>query len=217
MLKKIVYILIVQLLATTSFAEVSNNSRFSRHFYIGGLGGYGSTTWEGLVPSLEKQNSAIGISTPIRVEEGGGVYGFLAGYEFSPYFAIEGSYFKYPDAKVHFEDISLFSFNNDGKTHFSTRTNAYSLMGKIMLVIPKTYLRAFSSFGVADVHRKDLLNDHWRLSPTFGAGINYHITDRIMAELAGNYIAGYGESELNPTEVYFPFLYSVTFRLAYYF
>jgi opacity protein-like surface antigen len=87
-------------------------------------------------------------------------------------------------------------------------------MAKIMMIIPTTDIRAYSSFGAAEVRRSDGISNHWRASPTFGLGINYNITERIMAELGGNYTAGWGESELSPAEDYYPFLYSVFLRLG---
>jgi hypothetical protein len=188
---------------------------FKYRMYLGGIGGSGSTTWGGLVPTRENQNVAMSLSTPTKVTEGGGVWGFFGGYEFTPFFAVEANYMKYPDATVFFDSMSLFSFINDNLTEFTTKTETVALMGKIMLVIPKANIRAFSSVGAAEVHRQDDLYNHWRLSPAFGVGLNYNFTPHFMGEIGGNYTAGYGEAQLNPTDVYFPFLYSVTLRFAY--
>ena len=183
--------------------------------YIGVSGGYGSTTWGGLVPDFENQNLAMSMSTPIQVNEGGGVWGAFAGYEISPFFAFELSYMNYPNAEVTFDKISLFSFDNDDLTQFTTHTETVSLMGKVMLMIPKTQLKVYSSLGIAELHRRDMLTNQWHVSPTFGAGFNYAVTPHVIAELGGSYTAGYGEAQLNPTEVYFPFLYATYLRLGY--
>jgi hypothetical protein len=188
-----------------------------RPFYLGAIGGYGSTTWNGLVPIKGKQNLAINISTPIEVREGGALWGLLVGYEFNSYVALEANYMRFPKATVIFDPISLFSFINDGQTEFISHTESVSLMGKIMFPICNTRMRIYSSAGVAGLHRNDILADRWRVNPTFGVGFNYHFTDRFTGELGGNYIAGYGESQINPTETYIPFLYSISLRLAYYF
>jgi hypothetical protein len=184
-------------------------------FYLGAMGGHGSTTWTGLVPSQKNQNLALNMSTPIDVKEGGNVWGVVVGYEFIPYFALEASYMRYPDARVTFDSMSLFSFTNDGLAQFLTHTESLNVMGKIMLFVPSTKLRVYSSAGVANTHRNDMLLNQWRVSPTFGVGVNYHITDHFMGEIGANYTAGFGESQLNPTESYFPFLYSISLRLAY--
>lgn len=191
-------------------------SSVERPFYIGVQGGYGSTTWNGLVPSDENQGLPMSVSTPLHVEEGGGVWGFFAGYELLPSFAVEASYLKYPKARLDFDDtFSIFTVNHDGQTVLETRTETVSLMAKIMMYIPRTKVRIYSSVGAAGLHRDDLLNEDWRLTPTFGAGINYNINPRILGEIGANYTAGYGESEIDPTNSYYPFLYSVFFRLAY--
>jgi opacity protein-like surface antigen len=84
-----------------------------------------------------------------------------------------------------------------------------------MLQIPRTEFRVFSSAGIAALYREDLIIDDWRASPTFGVGVNYNFTDRIMGEVVANYTAGFGESQLSPADAYYPFLYSITARLAY--
>lgn len=179
------------------------------------MGGYGSTTWEGLVPTRENQNMALSMSTPIKVREGGGVWGAFTGYEFAHYFALELSYLDYPDAEVSFDPMSLFSFLNGNKVFFKTKTETVDLKAKIMLLIPNTYIRAYSSIGVAGIHREDILVNRWRATPAFGAGFNYPLANHWMIELGGNYTAGYGEAQLTPSDSYFPFLYSVVLRLAY--
>jgi len=194
-------------------AEVE--SKFRYPFYIGIIGGYGATTWEGLVPKKSKNMAAIMMSTPVEVTEGGVVWGAYVGYEYNPYFALEGSYARYPNAKVSFDPSSLFSFEHNGLASLSTHTETAAINGKIMLIIPCTTVRAYSSFGVAGIHRYDQIVEHWRATPTFGVGLNYNFTDHVMGEFGANYTAGYGESELSPAEDYLPFLYSVVFRVAY--
>lgn len=198
-----------------SIIQAKTNNEFKHPIYIGAIGGFGSTTWAGLVPSQTHQNSAMSMSTPISAQEGGHVWGVLAGYEFSPYFALEGNYMRYPRANIFFDTLSLFSFNYFGLTGFATETETLSLMGKVMLIIPDTKMRVYSSAGASNVHRQDMIVDDWRLSPTFGFGLNYRFTNHFMGELGGNYTAGFGESQLNPTDTYFPFLYSISLRLAY--
>src|SRR4029079_17051074 len=101
---------------------------FANPLYAGVLLGYGSTTWQYLVPKVNKQNTAISLSTPKRVNEGGVTWGFLAGYEFSPYFAIEGNYMRYPNAMVLFDKSSIFTFKHNGLGKLNTHTETGSLM-----------------------------------------------------------------------------------------
>ncbi len=184
-------------------------------FYIGLTGGYGSTTWEGLVPSKANQGAALNISAPIFVKEGGGLWGAVIGYELTNFFALEANYRHYQKATITFDPDSLFAFDNDDETVFNTRTETTALMAKIMMGFPRTDLKAYSSFGVAGVHRVDTLKKQWKTTPTFGVGFNWSFSEHIMGELGANYTAGYGESELNPSEDYIPFLYSLFINLSY--
>lgn len=189
-----------------------------RHpFYIGGIVGAGSTTWYGLVPTISNKNEAMSVATPLEVNEGGGVFGALLGYEFSPFFAIEANYLKYPSAYIIFDKFSIFALDHDGGNNFKSNTETIGVLGKIMVAVPKTHIRFYSGAGVGGLHRKDILNDGWLATPMFNVGFIAPVLDRVTADIAANYTAGYGESQLKPTETYFPFLYSVTLRLAYHF
>ena len=203
------------LFLSIAYCHAGTEGKARHPLYAGLIGGYGSTTWQGLVPAEKDKNPAITMSTPKTVEEGGFAWGFLAGYEFSPYFALEANYMRYPDSTVYFDEYSIFSAFHDSSTSFKTKTDSISLIAKIMMTIPHSNFRIFSDAGVARLYRNDLLLDDSRITPTFGAGVNYNFTDHIMGEIAGNYTAGFGQSQLNPADGYFPFLYSVTARLAY--
>lgn len=188
---------------------------YSYPFYAGIRGGFGSTTWKGLVPRQENQNFALNISTPLEVKEGGGLWGAIVGYEFTPHFAIEAAYQHYPYARVNYDADSLFAFDNNDSTRFITATETASLMGKIFVNFADTNVRVYSSAGVANIHRNDQILHHWILSPTFGVGFNYNFSEHFMGELGANYAAGYGESELSPADDFIPFLYSIFFSIAY--
>lgn len=200
-------------LSTQTFGALSHTVK--KPLYVGLSAGYGNTTWEGLVPPLHKQNIAMSMSTPKQVEEGGGVWGVFAGYELMPYLAIETSYLHYHNAEVTFDENSIFAFDRDGMTTFTTRTETISLTGKIMMFFPRSEVRAYSSFGYTEMHRQDLISAHWIPTPTFGAGINYNFSEHVMGEFGGTFTTGKGQSELNPVEDYYPFLYAVVLRLAY--
>jgi hypothetical protein len=208
-------IFLLSFILFTPFCSAHAKTQAHHPFYIGAIGGYGSTTWKGLVPSKENQNDALMLSTPISVEEGGGVWGVLAGFEFTPYFAIEANYMRYAVTNVHFDSMSLFAFFHDGLETLTTQAESVSLIAKLMVPIPHTQIKIFSGTGVAGVYRKDIIVDDWRPGPAFSMGLNYDFTEHLMGEIAGNFIAGYGESQLNPADTYFPFLYSVAAHLMY--
>jgi hypothetical protein len=191
------------------------DDKFRYPFYVGASSGYGSTMWSGLVPQSGKINAALALSTPNNVTEGGAIWNVFLGYELIPQFAVEAGYTHYPVARINFSKRSLFALQHLGATEFSSHTESISMIAKIMLIIPTTNVRAFSSFGVAGVRRYDVLRSVWRASPTFGLGVNYNFTPHIMGEFGADYTAGYGESELSPASDYVPFLYSVFMRIAY--
>ncbi len=184
-------------------------------FYLGLGSGVGSTTWYGLVPTGKNQNSAIQLSTPIRVNEGGTIYGFFAGYEISPHFAIEATYWQYPDAEVIFSEDSLFAYDHDDRTQFRSSTYNIGLIAKLLIDIPNTPAHLFSGAGIARIYRSDEITNQSRLSGTFVLGLSYDFTAHWTGQLGINYTAGYGESALNPANGYIPFLYSGYLGLAY--
>jgi hypothetical protein len=202
-------------IANQARAEIAADEKFRNPFYVGIEGGYGSTTWDALVPSARKASTALALSTPTNVSEGGAVWGAFAGWELIPQFAVELNYTRYPSAHIYFSKKSLFSFRNKGRTEFTSNTENYGAMAKFMIIIPRTTIRAFSAAGVAGVHRSDVLANRWRASPTFSFGFNYNLTPQWLTELGVNYTGGYGESELTPTDDYVPFLYSVYLRVGY--
>ena len=217
---RVVFCSILLLSGAATFAKAEPltpafDVKFSEPFYIGIDSGYGATTWDALVPSAHKASTALALSTPTKVVEGGAIWGVYGGWELIPQFAIEMNYTRYPLAKVYFSKKSLFSFRNKGRTEFTSKTEEYGVLAKFMIIIPRSTVRAFSSAGIAGVHRSDTLADRWRASPMFNFGFNYMLTPQLMAEIGVSYTGGYGESELTPTDDYVPFLYTGFFRVAY--
>ncbi len=215
-LKQLTFFISVWLFCGAVFAgEMGHMPQASHPFYVGVNGGYGSTTWKGLVPNLDNQNVVLSMSTPIDVQEGGWVWGGMVGFEFLSNWGVEFNYLHFPTATVFFDPGSFFSFDNEGETTLSTKTEALSLMAKVMVPVPNTLFRAYSSVGVGWIHRDDVINEMWLAVPAFGVGVNYALSEHFMAEVAANYLSGYGESELSPANNYIPFLYAVYARLAY--
>lgn len=213
--KKIQLFLLFYLFFPSPFCLANSQDLPEHPLYFGAIAGYGSTTWQGLVPTKENQNAALMLSTPIDIEEGGSTWGLLAGYEFTRFFAIEINYVHFENANVHFDPMSLFSFYHNGLETLSTQTETVSLMGKLMVPIPHSKMKIYSGAGVAGVHRKDIVINDWSPGPNFGVGLNYDFTEHIMGEISGNFTAGHGESQLSPVDSYYPFLFSVAAHLIY--
>lgn len=189
------------------------SDKYSHPFYVGMMGGWGSTTWSGLVP--KDPNAALNLSVPTGSDEGGSAWGLFVGSEIIPQFAVEASYMHYPNATLTFDPMSLFTFDH-GIQQMTTRTERVAVTGRFLVEIPHVNgLRAYATAGAGEIHRSDDVMDTWRLSPVFGAGISYVVTPHAMLELGTEYVAGYGQSELDPAEHFIPFLYSAFARLAY--
>lgn len=198
-------------LPSVSAAELAQHP-----FYFGIGAGYGSTTWSGLVPNRSNSSPAMLLATPIKTSEGGFSWMAFAGYELNHYFAVESKYERYPTARVIFDaENSLYSYNHNGASYFSSQTESVGIMGKILMDIPRTPLRAYSNFGIAGVHRSDSVLNHWNVGPTFGFGLNYPFTPHWMAELGITYTGGNGEPEQTPCDDYTPFIYGGFLRIAY--
>lgn len=187
---------------------------YKNKYYIGGVGGSGSTTWRGLVPAEENRNDAMSISTPILVREGGAVWGLFGGYEISPYFALEANYMHFPSAVITFDEDSLFAFDYNNMTKLVSKTQTGSVIGKVMLIVPNSPFRLYSGAGLATVWRSDEINTEYRLSPTFAFGVTLNVNQRLMFEIGANYTAGYGESEINPVNDFVPFVYAFYGKVA---
>ncbi|WP_367606175.1 outer membrane beta-barrel protein [Legionella sp. W05-934-2] len=215
MMQKLVFILLIFLGIQGPINAKDARTSENHRFYFGVLGGAGSTTWRGLVPNLENQNMALSISTPIEAKEGGAVWGGFVDYELSPYFAMEANYIRFPNATVTFDPWSLFAFNNHGQTQLTTKTDTLSVLAKVMMKIANSNWRLYSGAGVSRLHRRDFVVDKSSYSPTFIVGMNTPIHPHFLAEISGQYTAGYGESNLNPSDTYMPFLYAIMVKLAY--
>ena len=191
------------------------DERIENPWFVGGVVGYGSTTWQGLVPETSKQNAALNLSTPIDAEEGGVAWGIVGGVEAFKNFHLQLDYMHYPRATVYFDPDSLYSINNNDSTEFSSETYTWSVQGKFLVPWRDTNIKFFASGGAAWIARRDDLLKEDTASPTFGIGVNYTFNSHIMSEIAFTYTSGNGQSELNPAEHFIPFLYGVVGRVYY--
>lgn len=181
-------------------------------WFIGGLLGFGSTTWSGLVPPPASQNSAMAMATPVYAEEGGLLWGVAGGVEAFQNFQLQFDYMHYPNANVYFDSFSIFS-ENTGSTQLTSSTYTWSVQGKFLVPWQDTNLRFFAAGGAAWLSRRDELLEQDLVTPTFGLGLNYGFTPHLMGEVAFSYTAGNGQSELSPADHYMPFLYGVFARV----
>lgn len=210
---KIILLFLLVLISNISQASFWNDdlSKDSQNpLYFGGTVGYGSTNWDALVDK-HAETDGSDISTPVSVTDKGAVWSVLAGYEFSPHFALQGNFQHYPEARIYFDEYSYYYPIMEMKSH----TDAWSLISKFMVPLWHTGFRAFADMGPAYVYRQDEMRDIGRWAATFGGGFNYDLTAHIMPEINFTYITGNGKSDTQPVKSYMPFLYSVNVGLVF--
>lgn len=222
-LKSLLLVLSV-LLSTISLAEgTPTYLRYGSHpFYIGGLLGYGSTDWSQMTANCggnEDCESDVEASVPTAAGDSGAVIGLTMGYEVQPHFAFETSFMRFPTTKVTFTGAinypASYPFNDLGNASYNSYTYAYDFIGKFMVPIMNTSIRAFADAGMAITHRTDPLNTFFHVNPTFGVGLDYVFAEHWMVDGEFQYIAGYAKTNTTPAVSYSPFLYSLHLVLAY--
>jgi opacity protein-like surface antigen len=194
-------------------------------WYIGASLGYGDTDWAELVSNEAGVNSAV----PTAASDSGFAYSFLTGYNFSPNFAIQLTYDRFPSAVMKFESDS------NAYNLLSMRSSTYSLdlIAKLMVPISTTRFKVYTGIGPEIMHRKDydlqpLSQDNlnpfenifsgeteWNLGAVFVGGFEYDIGQRWFADLGFKFFTGNGKASSLPVQAYVPFVYTVMFTLAY--
>ena len=193
---------------------------YPQGFYIGPSMGYASTDWGFLVTPNFLPNgdwNMAAASAPVAAKDSGADFSVLAGYRFSKYFAIEGSYSYFHNTHVTLDSANYIldkhHVTTTGGTYtFNSKTQAIALQLKLSL--PITFwglknLSVFSSLGPEVTFRKDMFADTSRIGGVFGAGLDYDFNSRISSQLYFNYYTGYGESNVYPVEGYMPFIYQI--------
>ncbi len=198
--------------ASGSVTSTSNQRDEFHHFYLGGLLGWGCTTWDQLVAT----DIPVRFAAPIKTKDTGPVWGFYGGYEFIRHLAIQVGYARFPETKLNFDPDYNFYLP---LTQMTSKTESYSILMKF--IVPLGHGRIsnrfsmYASAGVSFTHRKDALLNDSHAGPRFGAGFNYDINSRWTTELGFQYYAGYDTPIQDFARKYIPFLYSLEGRLAF--
>ncbi len=184
-----------------------------RHpFYVGVLGGFGSTNWNGLV-DIKAYTDGSYSSVPIKAYNSGFDWGLIGGVDITPYFGLETQFHHYQTTKLFFAEGNVY-FNDYGAHTLYTHTSSVALMAKVMAPIFNTGMRFYSEVGPAVTHREDHITSTSHGAASFGAGINYNLNPWVMVQLGFNYTTGFGKSTNVPVDDYIPFLYSVDLALV---
>ena len=226
--------------ATTAYDDTKNflSQHVKNPFYFGGSLGYGNTNWSEITtPAATNENNynPVAMSAPISATSGVFASGAFMGYQFSPHFMIESDYTHFNNTEVGFQTTQYEPglsgpqpyTNFYGISQLNTSTNAYSLLGKILVPFGSTQVYVYADAGVTYVQRVDdsvvaepntvstfRLMDIGQFGPSFGFGLAYNITQHIFSEAAFQYTTGYGQANLLPAEYYIPFIYTLMFNLG---
>lgn len=196
------------LYCTAALAVVNRSYPFHYpHLYAGLSIGYGETTWH----ELATDDILAQFSAPKSAHDFGTLWGGFIGYQFGRSFALEATYMRYPNTRIVLDDFSFYY----PLIEFTTRTQAYSLIGKFMIPLANSRFSVFLDAGVGFTHRNDVLAKVTRVSPTFGLGFMANVSRHVITELGFEYYAGYGKSEHIPVKDYVPFLFAVYVRIGY--
>ena len=230
----------VKTTATTAYDDTKNflSQHVNNPFYFGGSLGYGNTNWSEITttPYEYPSNNEVAYSAPISATSGVFASGAFMGYQFSPHFMVEADYTHFDTTQVGFQTTADYgggytnTFDNYyGISSLNTETNAYSLLGKILVPFGSTKVYVYADAGVTYVQRVDesvvwdpqittttpfQLQDIGHFGPSFGFGLAYNITQHIFSEAAFQYTTGYGQANLLPAEDYIPFIYTLMFNLG---
>lgn len=193
---------------TTPVSIISSAPQYP--FYVGLMTGYGNTDWSRLV----SQDPLTSLATPTSASGSGAIFGGLVGYQFTSYIALEAQYIHYPNSTVNFLPGNP---TYPGITQFSSATNYYALIAQISAPLPFDNNRfdALGDLGAAMVQRSDVLADIHDYRPTFGFGLDYHLSSHWVAVTAFNYTPGTGSAAENASAEYIPYLYSGQFIVEY--
>tara|TARA_R110000868_G_scaffold410505_1_gene698745 strand:- start:32846 stop:33610 length:765 start_codon:yes stop_codon:yes gene_type:complete len=219
--------------ADRSNSESSSYQWPTLNFYVGFGMGYGDTDWSQLVNKTN--NPIVQIAAPSSASSGGMTAEAFFGYRLSSYFALEARFVHYPQATVHFNHIYESQLEpylpplpfplphnlipSPYHTYdFSTDTADYALVAKFFVPLSrKHHVDMFADFGVNYTTRQDVVTTQGVYSPTFGAGADWRFAPRFVTSFEFEYAPGTGVTSETPAAQYMPFIFNLSFRLAYLF
>ncbi|MDP1573930.1 MAG: hypothetical protein Q8L78_03225 [Coxiellaceae bacterium] len=194
----------------------------SRTVYVGVNVGGGSTEWQYLVDTTDPDGTTSG-TTPTDVSEGGPSWGVVFGYLVGKNFAFELQYMQFANSTITLDGNTYpqvtcsDDFDRTGCSPMVSKTDAYSLSGKLFVPVGKTHMRVFAAVGAGLVQRSDVINHTSSVAPYMSAGLDYNFTRHWILESGFQYYTGFGASEVDPVDDFIPFAWDAYARIAYQF
>ena|SRR3990167_3995287 len=228
------YLALGLILPSLSLAEsqttIDENLTVAQRLYAGIDLGYATTDWSML--NINDPSSILSESLPIGANDKGFSYGFSLGYSLNQYFSLETAYSHFSNAYITLQFYNTYTHHPgpDAQT-LTSKTSAFDMSAKFTIPIPViTNMQAFSSAGVAVVHRNDnqltIFNNNdptnqtfgvntYRVGGVFGAGLIYNFSKYFFCQTSFKYYTGYGRSNDRPVEFYIPFIYKGSIMFAF--
>lgn len=226
MLKGFSAFVVCMAFAGVAFASSQSDMyRVKYPWYIGASAGYGNTDWDELVSNHLGNGDGV---VPIKADSGGLAYSILTGYNFTPYFALEFAYEHFPDTKLYFKPTG----NEYNMSFMKSATSAFDLVAKFMVPVFNTGVKAYAGLGPGYMHRDDYDiksippnpfapspvyagENIWKFDAVFVGGFDYNIGQHWLTGVGFKFFTGNGKASSKPINAYFPFVYTVSFTLAY--
>ena len=236
-IKKTAIFSIILLLPCCVFASIlksasslvdSTGRALSQHvkypFYFGFGGGYGNSDWDELVavPGTEAVDAA-----PISANSGGLTYKGFIGYQFTQHFALELAYTRYPRSNLAFQVDGGVPASNYNISGLKTDTSTFNFVGKLLVPFAFTQVYVYADAGIALTHKNDIsftrvsgfastyeLQNLYKMGPTFGFGIMYNVSNRIVTEMGFQYATGFDKADDTPVQDYIPFTYDLLWSIG---
>ena len=212
--------------------EMGQVQQKPRYFYIEGNVGYANHPWQNDRTTTVGLENQLGVLTNLSNINGGVIGGVDAGYQFTPYLALEGGWSYLPTA----------SYNRDRTVTLPVAQTTFTLPQGLQVNINSglayiaakgtvpvyNKLEAFGKLGAGYVYNNANVNvpaslvnsstvhtsnhsNYW--NALFGFGLQYPILERLTANVQYDYVPGYRDASAN--HFITPNIQLVTFGLGY--
>lgn len=183
-------------------------------FYLGLMAGYANVDWSDVVSTDWSSRG----TNPLSADGTGVLFGFDGGYQFNPFFAVEGEAIRLPTTQMTYYTVFNWPANdyNVGPVVDSDMAFA-SLVLKVIAPLPNSKFSLFVDAGPAYQYRSDQIAHVGTWAPTFGGGLLYRLANTWQVEGSFQYAPGTGKSVQDPMYSYVPEVYMGTLKIDYLF
>lgn len=202
--------LCLSLLLLSGLAEGS--TLFHQGWYLGLLGGYGSTNWN----KIGTSDTTLQTSLPSGSNDTGLTLGAFIGYDIGRHFGVEFRYQHFSNSKISFGQYNEYAPPPYDAFTMTSQTQSIMLLGKLRAQLFRKW-ELYSIMGGAFTLRKDQLGDPNGFGGIFGGGTAIHFSKYWQSSLEFYFVTGDATIDLEPARNYLPFLTALSFKISYLF